>query len=73
MVAALDGMDGIDEEEVRLRTMVMSEGAAEWGDHQALVEWLRVSIIEAYGGKVLCNEIQPDPPNRGPNCEAIIT
>ena len=37
MVEVLNGRDGIDEEEVRLRTMVMSEGAAEWGDYQALV------------------------------------
>ena len=28
MVEASNGRDGIDEEEVRLRTMVMSEGAA---------------------------------------------
>ena len=73
MVEALNGRDCIDEEEVKLRTMLMSEGAAEWGDHQALVEGLRASIMEAYGVTVLCNEIQPDPPNRGPNCEAIIT
>ena len=44
MVEAFNGRDGIDEEEVKLRTMVMSEGAAEWGEHQALVEGLgRVS------------------------------
>ena len=65
MVEALKGRDGIGEEEVKLRTMVMSEGAAEWGDNQAFVEGLRASIMEAYGGTVLCNEIQPDPPNRG--------
>ena len=42
-------------------------------EHQELVEGLRVGVMTDYGGTVLCNEIQPDPPNRGPNCEAIIT
>ena len=73
MVEALKGRYGIDEEEVKLRTMLMGDGAAEWGDNQAVVEGLRASIMEPYGGTVLCNEIQQDPPNRGPNCEAIIT
>ena len=73
MVEALNSRDGIDEEDVKLRTMLMSERAGEWGEHQALVEGLRARGMEAYGGTVLCNEIQPDPPNRGPNCEAIPT
>ena len=53
--------------------MLMSEGAAEWGEHQVLVEGLRAGIMEADGCTVLCNEIQPDPTNSGTNCEAIIT
>ena len=73
MVEALNGRDGVDKEDLKLRTMLLREGATEWGENQALVETLRAGIMEAYGGMVLCNEIQPDPPNRGPNCEAIIT
>ena len=47
MVEALNGRDGVAEEEVRLRTMLMSEGATEWGEHQALVEGLRAGVMEA--------------------------
>ena len=53
--------------------ILMSDGSSEWGEHQELVEGLRAGVMTDYGGTVLCNEIQPDPPIRGANCEAIIT
>ena len=73
MVEAVKGREGVDLEEVKARVMLMSDGRSEWGEHQYLVEDLRAGVMTDYGGTVLCNEIQPNPPNRGPNCEAIIT
>ena len=50
MIEALNGRDGIEDADVRLRTGLMSEGAAEWGEHQALVEGLRARFIGGIWG-----------------------
>ena len=73
MVEAVKRHDGADLEEEQARVMLMSDGSSEWGEHQELVEGLRAGLVTDLGGTVLCNEAQPDPPNRGPICEAIIT
>ena len=73
MVEAVKGSEGLNLEEVKALVMLMSDRSSEWGEQQELVEGLRAGVMTDYGGTVLCNEIQPDPPNRGPNCEAIIT
>ena len=62
MVEAVKDGEGVSLEGVKARVMLMSDGSSEWGEHQEFVEGLRAGVMTDYGGTVLCNEIQPDPP-----------
>ena len=49
---------------------IYAEGG-EWGGHQPLVDQLRAALFDDFPN-VLRESILPDPPIRGPNCEAQI-
>jgi hypothetical protein len=73
----------IDKEEIAMRlrqvegqtigrVITSDSEPTEWGENQALVDELRAKLHADYDGVVLCDEALPDPPVRGPHCEARI-
>jgi hypothetical protein len=73
----------IDKEEIAMRlqqvegqtigqVITSDSEPTEWGENQALVDELRAKLHADYDGVVLCDEALPDPPVRGPHCEAQI-
>jgi hypothetical protein len=61
-----------DETELLRVRRIQTSGSSEWGQYQSLVEELRAGLHADYDGTVLVDEIDQDPPVRGPHCEGKI-
>ena len=59
--------------EKQVATLISSSSReGEWGEHESLVKELREALHSDYDGVVFRNSVFPNPPIRGPHCEAQI-